>query len=121
MKATQGLVLPHPWEIIHHQRPTLVPGKGSHWTNWKSKVPAAELPEQDLQHNPQPVVHGSPMTLEPWKKSARMNLGTAWIVLADCTACGPEPLRCTALNYPPQNSTTLLTVATQRSPPSDLS
>lgn len=102
IKGTHGLVLPHPWEMIHHQWPALVqvPDKGTHCASWKSKVPAAELPQlagQELQHHPQPVAHAFPVTLGPWKKSSRMSLGTARIVPAGCTAWWPEPSSCTAL------------------------
>lgn len=127
MKATHGLVLPHPWEMIHHQWPTLVSGPRQRHPLCKLEIQgpssrAARAGRADLQHHPQPVVHAFPVTLWPWKKEFQ---NEPW----DCMDCSSRlpclvtwalQLQCTG-NYSPQNSTTLLKVATKRSPPSDLS
>lgn len=81
MRAT--LVLPHPWERIHHQGPTLVSGP-------RKRHPLCKL---EIQHPSSRAAKAGFaasfmifLTLRHWKNSARMNLGAAWIVLEACPA-----------------------------------
>lgn len=122
MKATQGLVLPHPWAMIDHQWPTLVSGP-------RQRHPLCKL-----------EIHG------PSSRAARAGFAAPSTTCSSCFSCDSgalekecqdEPwdcmdccgrlhclltrtLSCTG-NYSPQNSTTLLKVTTKRFPPSDLS
>lgn len=120
MKAT--LVLPHPWEMIHHQWPTLVPGPRKRHPLCRLEIPGPSSRAARAGFAAPSTTCSSCFSCHPGalekqcQNEARDGMDCSRRL--PCLVTWTPQLHCIG-NYSPQDSTALLTVATERSPPSD--